>query len=155
MSAQVYACLDIRQNERTVYRIIIREATVTVGRTDATRGSMPDIDLSPYDPLVTVSRRHARITLTSGHYYIEDLHSRNTTRIGTLTLLPQQSEPLRHGDVVRFGGVKATFRLLGTSELPVAWSGSGTTWQKPSMHAQGTTAPVQNESNQHQSATGS
>jgi hypothetical protein len=31
---------------------------------------------------------------------------------------------LHDGDVLYFGSVKATFRLLGTSELPVAWSPS-------------------------------
>ena len=71
-----------------------------------------------------LSRQHARIRLDGTSFYIEDLESRNKTRLGELTLTPRQPEELQNGDVVIFGSVRATFRLLGTSELPVPWSQS-------------------------------
>ncbi len=123
-SAKIYAFLDIQQNEQVVQRIAIKESHVVVGRVDPKRGITPGIDLTPFDPSSTVSRQHARIHLDTTRFSIEDLESRNKTRLGELTLTPHEPEVLQNGDVVSFGAVKATFRLLGTSELPVPWSQS-------------------------------
>jgi hypothetical protein len=123
-SAKIYAFLDIQQNEQVVQRIAIKENHVVVGRVDPKRGITPEIDLTQFDPQGTVSRQHARIRLEKTLFSIEDLKSRNKTRLGELTLTPLQSEVLQNGDVVCFGSVKATFRLLGTSVLPAPWSQS-------------------------------
>ena len=122
--AKTYAFLDIQQNERDTQRIAITENTVIVGRVDPTRGITPDIDLTPFDATSTVSRRHARIYRENTGFYIEDLESRNKTRLGEGTLTPHKPEVLQNGDVVSFGSVKATFLLLGTGELPMPWSQS-------------------------------
>ena len=82
------------------------------------------IDLTPFDTSSSVSRQHAKIRLDNNTFFIEDLESRNKTRLGELTLTPHKPEVLHHGDVVGFGLVKATFRLLGTSSLPEPWSQS-------------------------------
>ncbi len=121
-SAKVYACLDIRQNERIIQRIVIAEDAVIIGRTDSKHGITPDIDLTPFDPLSTISRQHARIHLEDTGYYIEDLNSRNKTKLGEMALTPHKPESLQNGAVVTFGDVKATVRLLGARELPAAWS---------------------------------
>jgi FHA domain len=123
-SAKIYAFLDILQNEQSVQRIAIKEHAVIVGRVDPRRGITPEIDLTPFDASSTVSRLHARIRLEKDRFSLEDLKSRNKTRLGELTLTPHQPEVLQNGDVVSFGSVKAIFRLLGTSELPVSWSQS-------------------------------
>jgi hypothetical protein len=123
-SAKIYAFLDIQQNEQVMQRIAIKENHVVVGRVDPRRGIAPEIDLTQFDPQSTVSRQHARIRLEKTLFSIEDLRSRNKTRLGESTLTPLQPEVLQNGDVVSFGSVKATFRLLGTSVLPVAWSQS-------------------------------
>ncbi len=123
-SAKTYAFLDIQQDEQVVQRIAIKENSVVVGRADPIRGITPGIDLTPFDTLNTVSRHHARIYLEQTRFTIEDLKSRNKTRLGELTLTPQQPEVLHDGNVVSFGAVKATFRLLGTTELPSPWSPS-------------------------------
>jgi hypothetical protein len=123
-SAKIYAFLDIKQNERVVQRITIKENSVIVGRVDPKRGISPEIDLTQFDTSSRVSRRHARIYLEKTLFYIEDLKSQNKTRLGERTLTPLKPELLQDGDVVSFGSVKATFRLLGTSELPVSWSQS-------------------------------
>ena len=123
-SAKIYAFLDIKQNEQIVQCIAIGEDNVIVGRVDRKRQITPEIDLTQFDASGTVSRQHARIRLEKDLFYIEDLKSRNKTRLGDLTLNPLKPELLQNGDVVSFGSVKATFRLLGTSALPAPWSQS-------------------------------
>ena len=123
-SVKTYAFLDIQQDEQVVQRIAITENTVVIGRVDPTRGIMPEIDLTPFDTTNTVSRRHARIHLEKDGFALEDLQSRNKTRLGASDLPPHELRMLSDGDAVSFGAVKATFRLLGTSELPVPWSPS-------------------------------
>jgi FHA domain len=123
-SATIYAFLDILQNEQVVQHIAIKENQVVVGRVDPKRGITPDIDLTQFDTSSTVSRQHARICVDNNYFSIEDLESRNKTRLDELTLTPHKPEVLHNGDVISFGSVKATFRLLGTSALPEAWSQS-------------------------------
>jgi hypothetical protein len=123
-SAKIYAFLDIQQDEQVVQRIALKENHVVVGRVDPRRGITPGVDLTPFDPSSTVSRQHARIRLEKTRFSIEDLNSRNKTRLGELTLTPHKPEVLQNGDVISFGSVKATFRLLGTSALPEPWSPS-------------------------------
>lgn len=123
-SAKIYAFLDIQQNEQVTQRIEIKEHMVVVGRTDPKQKITPEIDLTPFDTASTVSRQHARLHFEKNGCFLEDLASRNKTRLGELTLPPHTLEALHNGDVVSFGSVKATFRLLGTSTLPVSWSQS-------------------------------
>jgi pSer/pThr/pTyr-binding forkhead associated (FHA) protein len=123
-SATIFAFLDIQKNDQVVQRIAIKENQVVVGRLDPKRGIRPDIDLTQFDTSSTVSRQHAKIRLDKSYFSIEDLESRNKTRLGELTLTPHKPEVLHNGDVVSFGSVKATFRLLGTSLLPEPWSQS-------------------------------
>ena len=122
--AKIYAFLDILQNEQAVQRIAITENQMVIGRVDPRRGITPEIDLTPFDASNTVSRKHARIHVEKALFSVEDLKSRNKTRLGEETLTPHKPEAIQHGDVVSFGSVKAIFRLLGTSELPVSWSQS-------------------------------
>ncbi len=123
-SAKAYAFLDIQQDEDVVQRIAITGSIQVVGRADPRRGITPGIDLSPFDTTSTVSRQHAQIRLEKNGFFIEDLKSLNKTRLGEMILTPHTLGKLQNGDVVSFGSVKATFRLLGTSELPVPWSQS-------------------------------
>ncbi len=123
-NATIYAFLDIQQNEQDVQHVAIKENQVVVGRVDPKRGITPDIDLTQFDTLSTVSRQHARICVDNSYFSIEDLGSRNKTQLGDLALTPHKPEMLHNGDVISFGSVKATFRLLGTSSLPEAFSQS-------------------------------
>lgn len=129
-AAKVYVCLDIEQNERTMHRIIV-EGDAMVGRADPKHGFVPEVDLTPFDAQRSVSRQHARIYFDKTDCYIEDLQSRNQTQVGAKALVPHTPEALRDGDEVSFGRVKATVRLLGTSDLPLPWSMTGTVWMKP------------------------
>jgi pSer/pThr/pTyr-binding forkhead associated (FHA) protein len=123
-SAKTYAFLDIQQNGQVVQRIAIKENYAVIGRVDPKRGIAPGIDLTPFNASSSVSRRHARIYQEKTSFYIEDLRSRNKTRLGETTLNPLEPKSLQDGAVVSFGSVKAVFRLLGTSDLPAPWSQS-------------------------------
>lgn len=122
--AKIYAFLDIQQDGGDVQSVAITGETVLIGRPDRQQGITPEVDLTPFDARRTVSRQHARIRLEKDLFSIEDLKSQNKTRLGGQVLTPHQPTLLHNGDTVSFGSVKATFRLLGASPLPTAWSQS-------------------------------
>lgn len=107
----VYAYLCLEKEGEDEQRFAIKDRYVIVGRVDPKRGLKPEIDLTSIDPLMTVSRQHARIRYEKTFFYIEDLKSRNKTRIGELPLVPLKPELLQHGDVVHFGSVRLVFNI--------------------------------------------
>jgi pSer/pThr/pTyr-binding forkhead associated (FHA) protein len=60
---------------------MLSDVEAQIGRWDADGGIFPDVDLDTDDPEAKVSRRHARITLSNGQYFLEDLGSTNGTFI--------------------------------------------------------------------------
>jgi pSer/pThr/pTyr-binding forkhead associated (FHA) protein len=117
-NAKVYAYLDLEKDGEMTKRVPIQETYVIVGRVDPKRGIKPEIDLTPFDPQATVSRQHARIRFEKTFFYIEDLKSRNKTRLGELVLSPLKPELLQHGDVVYFGSLRMVFRIPGMQDKP-------------------------------------
>ena len=109
----IYAYLSYEKDGFETASIPITEKNVVVGRLDPKRGVSPDIDLSQFDPRMTVSRQHARIRFEENFFYIEDLKSRNKTRLGELILTPLHAEMLHHGDIVRIGSVQLVFKIPG------------------------------------------
>ena len=67
---------------------------------------------------MTISRQHARIRYEETFFYIEDLKSRNKTRLGELTLTPLKPELLQHGDLISFGSVRLIFKIPGMPDRP-------------------------------------
>lgn len=68
-----------------------------------------------------VSRKHAKLTLLDGKYYIEDLGSANGTFVNEAGVLTRQS--LKPGDRIHLGGVVLQFRTSASDqalELPDA-----------------------------------
>lgn len=64
------------------------------------------VDLQLLDP--RVSRRHAEINRFGGQYRVQDLGSRNGTRVNGVKV---ESEGLADGDRISLGGLDLTFRL--------------------------------------------
>ena len=62
-----------------------------------------------------VSRFHAKITVDSEKYFVEDLESRNGTQLNGETLVPHQRRALKHGDTVRICDVEFGFEVAGES----------------------------------------
>ena len=84
---------------------------VIIGREDPVRGIHPDIDLTDHGgDEGGVSRRHARIIVESGQFYIEDLESLNHTLLNQEQLTPGHLRPLHTGDEVAFGRVITIFQ---------------------------------------------
>ncbi|MBE3561524.1 MAG: FHA domain-containing protein [Ktedonobacteraceae bacterium] len=113
----VYAYLRYEKKGAAVQRIPLTAKKTIIGRLDPKRGIKPDIDLSAFDPKMTVSRQHARISFEETFFYIEDLKSRNKTRLGALTLAPLKAELLQHGDTISFGSVRMRFEIAGRPPL--------------------------------------
>ena len=109
----VYAYLCYTPAHAETQRIAIRQKNTIIGRTDPKRGVTPDLDLTEFDPRMTVSRLHARIRFEETFFYIEDLKSRNKTRLGSLILSPLKAELLQHGDSLFFGSVRLYFEIPG------------------------------------------
>lgn len=117
--SQVYAYLDFEQAGVETQRLAITDPYVIVGRIDPKHGITPDIDLTPLDDQATVSRQHARIRFERTFFYLEDLKSRNKTRLGHLVLTPLKPELIQHGDEIWFGSLKMVFRLPGQPDMPL------------------------------------
>jgi serine/threonine protein kinase len=107
-----YAYLCFEEEGREIRRIVIKDTYVVVGRVDPRRGLKPEVDLTSIDPGMTVSRQHARIRFWKTFFSIEDLKSRNKTRLGERILTPLKAELLRDGDVAYFGSVRVVFKVL-------------------------------------------
>ncbi len=114
----IYAYLSFEKDGKEEQRFPIAKKDVIVGRLDPKRGLSPDIDLSSLDPRMTISRQHARIRYEETFFYIEDLKSRNKTRLGELTLTPLKPELLQHGDLISFGSVRLIFKIPGMPDRP-------------------------------------
>jgi serine/threonine protein kinase len=113
----VYAYLYYGEEGGEARRFAIKDKYVVVGRVDPKRGLKPEVDLTSIDPGMTVSRQHARIRFEKTFFSIEDLKSRNKTRLGELTLTPLKTELLRHGDVLQFGSVRVVFEVAGHMKM--------------------------------------
>lgn len=85
----------------------------TIGRWDADNGIFPDVDLDAHDTEAKVSRRHARIKMQEGKYYVEDLGSTNGTYVNRgRRLLPGNSHLLNDGDEVIVGKTFMRFHIV-------------------------------------------
>ena len=82
-----------------------------IGRSDPQKEIYPDIDLASIDAQHTVSRRHARLSIRDGRYFIEDQNAFNKTRLNGVALTPHQEREIQEGDVVRLGNVDLRFEV--------------------------------------------
>lgn len=83
-----------------------------IGRWDADGGIFPDVDLDADDPEAKVSRRHARILLQDGQYFLEDQGSTNGTFINRgRRLEPGHRHPLKDGDEIIVGKTFLRFHI--------------------------------------------
>ena len=71
----------------------------------------------------TVSRRHARISVSGGDALLEDLGSKNGTFVQGVRVLAAPV-PLTDGDEVRTGSVVFRFRMIGPKGATATWSGA-------------------------------
>lgn len=83
-----------------------------IGRPDPATGIIPAVDLSRFDSVGGVSRRHARLISRGNQFMIEDLGSSNGTFINDqIRLAPQKPHVLTSGDLVRLGSTSLKFLI--------------------------------------------
>ncbi len=101
--AEIFAYL-VDRNTRQKHAL--HEGVNIVGRVNA------DIQISE----ATLSRSHAKLTVTSGTIYVEDLGSSNGTKIGNDRLVPGVSTPVEHGTKIRFGMWRTLVQVAALGE---------------------------------------
>jgi hypothetical protein len=98
------------QGSSTVVRVDLMDHVV-IGRRDPNEADVPELDLSPHAAYqLGISRRHAIIRRVGDHLEIQDLGSRNGTKVNGVALLQDESVPLADGDDITLG--RMTLRLL-------------------------------------------
>jgi len=91
-----------------------RDGPTLIGRRDAVTEIYPDVDLSPVDTNRSVSRRHAKITVTDRELFLhEEIGTTNGTFLNGERLKKGEFYPLHYGDEVQFGLVRCTFEQRG------------------------------------------
>lgn len=108
-----HARLVIEKGRSTGKQFMLSDVEAQIGRWDADGGIFPDVDLDTDDPEAKVSRRHARITLSNGQYFLEDLGSTNGTFINRGKRLPPgQRQALCDGDEIIVGKTFLRFHIV-------------------------------------------
>jgi FHA domain len=108
-----HARLVIEKGRSTGKQFMLSDLESQIGRWDADGGIFPDVDLDTDDPEAKVSRRHARITLNNGQYFLEDLGSTNGTFINRgKRLAPGQRQALCDGDEIIVGKTFLRFHIV-------------------------------------------
>jgi hypothetical protein len=98
------ATLTIERGESAGAAFSLTREESVIGRWDADNGIFPDIDLDTVDHEAKVSRRHARILMREGKFFLEDLGSTNGTYINRgRRLLPGTPQLLTDGDEIIVG----------------------------------------------------
>lgn len=111
--AKPHARLVIEKGRSSGKQFMLSDMEAQIGRWDADGGIFPDVDLDTDDPEAKVSRRHARIILTNGQYFLEDLGSTNGTFINRgKRLAPGHRQALCDGDEIIVGKTFLRFHIL-------------------------------------------
>jgi hypothetical protein len=110
---RIHAQLVIERGLSAGRQFPLSDAESQIGRWDADGGIFPDVDLDAVDPEAKVSRRHARILMSGGQYFIEDLGSTNGTFVNRgRRLAPQCRHQLRDGDEIIVGKTFLRFHIV-------------------------------------------
>lgn len=79
----------------------------TLGRSIESQAILPDVDLSRFDAYdFGLSRMHAEIQLVDNGTNIADLGSANGTIVNGKRIIPNQPEPIEHGDIIQLGRLR-------------------------------------------------
>ena len=88
------------------------KAEILLGREDPVSGVFPEVDMTPHGgDEGGISRRHARLIVEGGLYYVEDLDSTNYTFVNKQKLVPKTRQLVSDGDEIRLGRVSLVFKM--------------------------------------------
>jgi hypothetical protein len=86
---------------------LIGREEFTIGRAAEGQPILPDIDLTPFRAYENgVSRLHITLKISQQEVVLMDLGSVNGTRLNGQKLTPNQTYPLKHGDIITLGKLK-------------------------------------------------
>lgn len=84
---------------------------ILIGREDPVSGVYPDVDMTPHEGEEGgISRRHARLIMEGGNYFVEDLDSTNFTFVNKQKVAPKTRQAVNDGDEIRFGRVATVLK---------------------------------------------
>ena len=110
---KAHAKLVIERGKSVGKQFMLSAADSQIGRWDADGGIFPDVDLDSDDPEAKVSRRHARIMMRDGQYFLEDMGSTNGTFVNRgKRLSPGERQPLKDGDEIIVGKTFLRFQIV-------------------------------------------
>jgi predicted amidophosphoribosyltransferase len=85
---------------------------ILIGREDPVSGIYPEVDLTPHGGEDGgVSRKHARLIVDGGQYFVEDLDSTNFTFVNKQKLVPETRQAVHDGDEIRCGRVALVLKV--------------------------------------------
>ena len=87
------------------------QTTWSIGREDPVSSVFPDIDLTPFDPEYTASRRHAQITISGAQAFLTSVTRTNWTKLNGQRMVPDQPAPIKAGDRIEFAKVVLIFQM--------------------------------------------
>jgi pSer/pThr/pTyr-binding forkhead associated (FHA) protein len=86
---------------------LIGRDNFTLGRSIEGQAILPDVDLSRFDAYdFGLSRMHAELRIANQDTHIIDLESANGTIVNGKRILPNQAEPIEHGDIIQLGRLR-------------------------------------------------
>ncbi|MBS1704578.1 MAG: FHA domain-containing protein [Armatimonadetes bacterium] len=110
MPAEGQAKLVVKRGGAETEDVFVFSAPATIGRFDPSVGPI-DVDLASMPEGSYVSRKHARITLEEGVWYLEDLGSSNGTFILRSDFERIDKAELFDGTEVALGNARFIFKL--------------------------------------------
>jgi hypothetical protein len=103
--------LILIENPEKIF-IVKAEGTTLVGRKDPVTEIYPDIDLSTVDTNRSISRRHAKLSVSGQEIFLqEEIGTTNGTFLNGERLKKGEYYPVHEGDEVQFGLVRCTFKV--------------------------------------------
>lgn len=89
--------------------VLPKQHEVTIGRLDPAHDIHPDVDLTPIDPQISTSRRHARIFRRADVFFVQEEKTTNGTLVNEKRISAERSIEIRHDDEITFGAVRMRF----------------------------------------------
>jgi CRP-like cAMP-binding protein len=88
-----------------------------IGRYDSVTGMSPDVDLTGEDQSRNISRRHARLVLRNGQFYVaEEIGTMNGTFLNGQKLENGVLKPIDDGDELTLCRLTLSFRIGGVAQ---------------------------------------
>ncbi|MCP4657127.1 MAG: cyclic nucleotide-binding domain-containing protein [bacterium] len=84
---------------------------VKIGRFDPVHNIRPDIDLTPIDPQLSTSRKHALILRRADFFSIQEEQATNGTLVNGQRISAERPLEIRTGDEITFGAVQTRFTV--------------------------------------------